>query len=278
MDQPERQTMPTAAEPTGTAPSPSDQATQLLAQLHGRPLFVFLDYDGTLAPIASKPDLAVLPRGTRHVLAKLARRWPTAVISGRALADARRLVGLQDLFYAGNHGLEIEGPAGSGIRRSLGESYRDDVTGAADLVGRALAHVPGVLVENKVYSVSVHYRLVADADVPAVAAAVEDALASYPRLTRHDGKMVFELRPALDWNKGRAVLWLREVLGGENGDAVTVYIGDDVKDEDAFEALAGVGLGVLVSETERPTAAAWRLQNPEEVREFLAGLAEAPSA
>jgi len=256
--------------------SAAAKAEQLLDQLDGRQLVVFLDYDGTLSPIAPRPELAVLPDATRRVLGKLAERWTTAIISGRALADARELVGLDNVIYAGNHGLEIEGPATSGISRNLADDYRDDVARACAQIERALGSVPGSLVENKVYSLSVHYRLVADADVARVTEAVTNALEACPRLVRHDGKKVYELRPAIDWNKGRAVTWLHEILQERGGDAYPAYVGDDVTDEDAFRALAGIGVGILVNDTERPTAATWRLDDTEEVREFLARLAEDP--
>lgn len=256
--------------------SPAEKAEELLERLDGRRLVVFLDYDGTLSPIAPRPELAVLPDATRQVLERLAERWTTAIISGRALADARELVGLDSLIYAGNHGLEIEGPAASGISRNLADDYRDDVTRACEQIETDLRDVPGTLVENKVYSLSVHYRLVGDDDVPRVAASVSRALQACPRLARHDGKKVYELRPDMDWNKGRAVRWLHEILEERGGDAYPAYLGDDVTDEDAFRALAGIGVGVLVSETERPTAATWRLRDTDEVRDFLARLAEGP--
>lgn len=259
-----------------TAQSAADKAQQLLDRLDGRQLVVFLDYDGTLSPIAPRPELAVLPDATRQVLGDLAERWTTAIISGRALADARELVGLDNIIYAGNHGLEIEGPAASGISRNLADDYRDDVSSACEHIERVLNDVPGVLVENKVFSLSVHYRLVADEDVTRVTDAVTSTLEACPRLVRHDGKKVYELRPAIDWNKGRAVTWLHEILQERGGDAYPAYVGDDVTDEDAFRALAGVGVGILVSDTERPTAATWRLRDTDEVREFLARLAEDP--
>ena len=268
--------MPAPTETEQTGRSAAEKAEQLLDRLDGRPLVVFLDYDGTLSPIAPRPELAVLPDATRQVLGQLAARWTTAIISGRGLADARKLVGLDSIIYAGNHGLEIEGPPASGISRNLADDYREDVTRACEQIEHALGDVPGTLVENKVFSLSVHYRLVADEDVPRVAAAVDEALETNPRLARHDGKKVYELRPAIDWDKGRAVTWLHEILQERGGDAYPAYVGDDVTDEDAFRALAGIGVGVLVSDTERPTAATWRLNDTDEVREFLARLAEDP--
>jgi trehalose-phosphatase len=265
----------TEVEGTGTATgSPESQAGEILQNLNGRRLVVLLDYDGTLSPIAPRPEDALLPAATRDVLDRLGARWPTAVISGRSLADARGLVGLDQLFYAGNHGLEIEGPAGSGIRRNLAEGFVPDVAAAAAELDAALADVEGSLVENKRYSLSVHYRLVAPEQVPSVESAVDATVARHPTLNKRLGKKVFELRPNLAWDKGKAVRWVLETIDEQGAGLLPVYVGDDVTDEDAFAALAGDGVGVLVSEDPRDTAATHRLVDTDEARRFLACLAE----
>lgn len=254
--------------------SPEQQADDILQSLHGRRLMVLLDYDGTLSPIAPRPEDAVLPPAMRIVLDELSGRWNTAVISGRALADVRDMVGVDGIVYAGNHGLEIEGPAGTGISRSLGEAYVQDVAEASAELQSELESVEGSLVEDKQFSLSVHYRLVASADVRRVEAAVDTAIKRHPRLRKRHGKKVFELRPDLDWDKGRAVTWLLEVVNQRETEALPIYIGDDDTDEDAFRALENAGIGVLVSEEDRPTAATHRLSDTDGVRRFLARLAE----
>lgn len=258
--------------------TPEAQAEAILHALDGRRLVILLDYDGTLSPIAPRPEEALLPPATREVLRALGKRWRTAIISGRSLADVRDLVGLEDLVYAGNHGLEIDGPAGSGIRRNLAEDFVPEVAAAAAELQSALADIEGTLVEDKRYSLSVHYRLVAPAQVAAVESAVDDAISRHPRLCKRLGKKVFELRPDLDWDKGRAVRWLLEVVDHQGAGVLPVYVGDDVTDEDAFVALAGLGEGVLVSERARETAATHRLRDPDEARRFLARLAAGADA
>jgi alpha,alpha-trehalase len=252
---------------------PESQADEILGSLDGRRLVVLLDYDGTLSPIASRPEDAVLPPATREVLSGLAECWQTAIISGRSLAGLREVIGLQGVIYVGNHGLEIEGPPGSGIRRNLGEDFLPDVAAAAAALQAALDEVDGVLVEDKQYSLSVHYRLVAPAQVGTVEAAVDAALDRHPRLQKRLGKKVFELRPRLDWDKGKAVRWLLQIIGHGRQGMLPLYIGDDVTDEDAFRELAHDGVGVLVSEEARETAATHRLHDTDEVRRFLARLA-----
>ena len=138
---------------------------------------------------------------------------------------------------------------------------------------RRTARIPGALVENKRLSIAVHYRLVAPDRVPEVERIVDQALAGKPQLRKAVGKMVFELRPSVEWGKGKAVLWLMESLGLAGPDVVPLYIGDDVTDEDAFLALAERGIGILVAELPRPTAARYSLQDVDEVGELLRRLA-----
>lgn len=253
--------------------SPESQAGKVLESLDGRRLVVLLDYDGTLSPIAPRPKEAVLPAATRQVLRDLGKRWPTAIISGRSLADVRELVRLDGLVYAGNHGLEIEGPEGSGIHRYLAEDFVSDVAEAAAELQTDLAAVNGSLVEDKRYSISVHYRLVAMEQIALVEAAVDQAIDRHPRLEKRLGKKVFELRPALDWDKGKAVRWLLETIENEDSRVLPIYLGDDVTDEDAFRELADDGIGILISENSRETSATYRLRDTDEARRFLARLA-----
>jgi len=84
-----------------------------------------------------------------------------------------------------------------------------------------------------------------------------------------DGKKVYELLPDIDWNKGKAVLWLLETLGLEGWNVLPIYIGDDRTDEDAFRALEKPGVGILVSDRAQETSANYTLRNPEEVERFL---------
>jgi trehalose 6-phosphate phosphatase len=233
---------------------------------------VFLDYDGTLSPIAPRPELATLPEATRAVLEKLAAAVPVVVLSGRGREDVAALVGLDGLIFAGSHGFDIAGPE---VRweASEGENLPEEISRAAAELAERLAGIPGVLVEDKRFAVAVHFRLVAEADLPAVERAVEEVAAAHPALRVTGGKKVFELRPRIEWDKGRALLWLLERLA-PGKDVLPLYIGDDVTDEDAFRAIAGKGIGILVAEEPRETAAAYRLRDPGEVRDFLERLAE----
>lgn len=239
----------------------------------GRRLALFLDFDGTLTPIVERPEDAVLAPATREVLQRLAARYPVAIVSGRDLEDVRARVGLQDISYAGCHGFEIAGPLASRVHGAAAAAA-PQLGAVADMVAHDTRGIPGVQLERKRFTLAVHYRRAPEARVHDVHEAVLRALARHPALRMAEGKKVYELQPDVDWDKGRAVLWLIETLGLQ--DALPVYIGDDVTDEDAFRALAGRGVGIAVQEAPRPTAAAYSLSGPDEVRALLAALAEAP--
>lgn len=245
-------------------------AVSILREAGDRGLALFLDYDGTLTPIVERPEDAVLADETRAVLRKLAQRHTVAIVSGRDLQDVRQRVGIDGLHYAGSHGFDIAGPRGSHAHEAARASAPQLAAAAAD-VERETARLAGVQVERKRFAVAVHFRRARVADAKVVEAAVERALARHPGLRKSGGKKIFELRPDVDWDKGRAVLWLIEELKLEH--ALPVYIGDDDTDEDAFRALAGRGVGIAVHDGPQVTAAQYALRDPDEVRALLAGLA-----
>lgn len=240
--------------------------------LRGRTPAIFLDYDGTLTPIVRRPEDAVLPDDAREALRRLAERWPVAIVSGRDLNDVRSMVGISRIAYAGSHGFDIETPTGGEQR---GTEFLPDLDAAEEDLRAALASIPGSRVERKRFAVAVHYRQVQDALIPEVERVVSTVGSVHPRLRKTGGKKVYELRPGIDWDKGKALRFLLEVLGLDGPDVVPIYIGDDETDEDAFAALKGRGHGVVVAsaEEDRLTAADARLTDPKEVRVFLDRLA-----
>jgi len=241
----------------------------LSQRLRGKRPALFLDYDGTLTPIVSRPELAVLTDERRAILRKVASRFPTAIISGRGRDDVERLVGLPELAYAGSHGFDIVGPGGASVGHAAADWIEPVMERVAAEVKPKLEGIEGVVIEEKRFSVAIHYRLVDEADVARVEAIVDEAIATDARLKKAHGKKVFEVRPDLDWDKGKALLLLLEALGLDGPGVVPLYIGDDVTDEDAFAVLRERGIGVLVSETPRPTEAAYWVQAPWEVYAFF---------
>jgi len=237
----------------------------LSKQIPSNNLVVFLDYDGTLSPIAPRPEDAVLSESMREALTQLAARCPTAIISGRGVDDVRSLLSVSGLYVAGSHGLEIVSP--DGTVKEVDARWREMIEDAARELEGAVRELPGAILERKGFSVAVHYRLAAPARVPRLQARVRAVAAEYPELRQAAGKMVFELRPDLDLDKGTALRWLLDTLG--RADAVPLYVGDDITDEDAFAAVKGRGVGVLVAISPRETLADYSLQAPWEVELFL---------
>ena len=233
----------------------------------GERLAVFLDYDGTLTPIVSHPEDAWLSESMRQTLRSLAGRLPVAILSGRDLDDVRGRVHVDGIVYAGSHGFDIAGPGG--LHRELGAAYLPLLDATEAELREALDEIPDAQLERKHFSVAAHHRNVSENDVSRVALAVEAVAARHRELRRIDGKKVYELLPDIDWNKGKAVLWLLETLELERGNAFPIFIGDDRTDEDAFCALEKRGIGILVSEQPQVTAASYWLKNPDEVERFL---------
>jgi trehalose 6-phosphate phosphatase len=237
---------------------------------------VFLDYDGVLTPIVARPEDAVISPGMQATVQTLSRRCPVCVISGRDRAVVQRLMGIDDLVVAGSHGFDIWSPR-------LGTLDHPEAVGSGKLISEAsehvrdrLAAVDGVLIEPKKFSVAVHYRLVAPAQHERVAAVVRAVVGEFaPSLKVTPGKDVYEVQPNLDWNKGRALLFLLTALGMDGSDVLPFYLGDDITDEDAFRALRGRGVGIIVGRSDdpevagRPTAAELALASVEEVQRFL---------
>lgn len=255
-------------------PSAIDGRDPIGEGLPGGRVAVFLDYDGTLTPIVDHPDLARLSGTVRDVLRDLASLCPVAVVSGRDRVNVERLVGLDELFYAGSHGFDISGPGGVRLEHPGARECVPALDAAHRDLQQRLEQVAGVVVERKRFSLAIHYRRVADPDVDSVERSVKEVLAGQRSLEWRPGKKVFEIRPLLEWDKGRAVLWLLQALQLDRSDLTPVYIGDDLTDEDAFRALADRGLTIIVDPPCRPTMAAYSLRDTVEVERFLRRLTE----
>ena len=263
-------------EDTEGLPESAISAAEVVAGLEGRPLAVFLDYDGTLTPIVNDPAAALLPPAMRPVLEHLAAVCPVAIVSGRDLADVQRLVNVDGLVYAGSHGFDVDAPMKLGGRRQVGDEYAAALDEAERALHEELDAVPGAFIERKRYAIAIHYRNVDPADEPRVAAAVGRVAPLFPSLRRTGGKKVFELRPDMDWDKGTLVRWLLEQLSAASHTPLApLFIGDDLTDEDAFRAIAGDGIGVRVGDPSERTAARYVLEDTDAARRFLEGLVQA---
>lgn len=259
---------------TDKLPSALEHFEEITRRLDGKKLALFLDYDGTLTPIADHPEDAQLSGQMRDLLKKLASLYRMAIISGRDIADVRKLVGLENLIYAGSHGFDIAGPNGLKMQQEQGEKCFPALDEAGQKLRLLLEKISGAQVERKRFAIAVHYRNVASDQVPQVGKIVDEVLAASSQLQRDLGKKVIELRPDIDWDKGKALMWLMKELDWAHPDVLPLYLGDDITDEDAFAVLRNRGIGILVGRHGEKTAAEFGLKNVPEVQQFLHQLIE----
>lgn len=238
-------------------------------------LCLLFDFDGTLSPFAKKPQLASLPLRARRRLAALSSdpRVRLGVISGRSLADVRQMVGLSGIFYAGNHGLEVEGPGIAFVHPEAGKA-QGQVKALANNLTRLLRPFRGVIVEEKGLTASVHYRLLDEGRVGPMLRAVEAEAGRHGGLVLRKGKKVVEIRPDLAWGKGKAA---ELIISGAGEGCLPLYVGDDETDEEAF-ASRMIHWTVRVMDEEVPTKARYFLRSVAEVHELLGMLLGRKSA
>ena len=321
----------------GLPPNALSSFEHIRTLLEGKRPVVFLDYDGTLAPIVSRPDQAFMTDTMRAAVKTVAQKFITAVVSGRSTQKVVNFVKLDELFYAGSHGLDIKGPSctldenktpGDGspaasvaaspaasvaasvaasatsasvpppVKHRVAQKFVPVLESCRDRILSSIENVLGtesnVEIEDNLLTFSVHYRNAISNNISVanqVRKIIDDVLldSEYQnQLICTAGKMVYEIRPQVQWNKGTAVLWLLETLGMRADDVVALYLGDDVTDEDAFRALSEKWKGkcasiVVQGESDvvdneekgvvgymgRPTSALWSLKDTVEVQQFL---------
>jgi len=252
-------------------------ALQALDVIAGPRPAVFFDFDGTLSEIVEKPDAARLVAGAAEALTSLAAQCPVAVLSGRDLADVRQRIGLPGIWYAGSHGFELTGPDGAHHENAEAAASIPVLERASAELADQLGHIPGVVVEHKRFGVAVHYRNAAPDRIGEVAAAVRRA-GQRTALRVTTGREVIELRPDVDWDKGKTLRWVLDYVRDDErpGPLSPIYLGDDITDEDAFDAVRDDGIAIVVrhyDDGDRATAASYALDNPTRAREFTEQLA-----
>ncbi|WP_373058408.1 trehalose-phosphatase [Zunongwangia sp. H14] len=231
-----------------------------------KPLF-FLDFDGTLAPIVEHHEDAAISEEMRELVLQLSKKYPTAVVSGRGMKDVSQRVNLPQLYYAGSHGFEISGPGNFLKENDEAQKVLPKFDEIEPLLREELKDIRGVDFERKKFTLAIHYRQVKEEMADEVHHRVATVLKSYPDLKKADGKKVIEIRPSIDWHKGKAVEFLKTQLGEKDQD-YSVYIGDDVTDEDAFKYVKH-GLGILVGDHGHETSADYALKDLDEVKQFF---------
>jgi len=246
---------------------------KIKAKTKNNNLLLLLDYDGTLSPIVSRPGLATLPAERRKLLKSLAGkdRIVLGIVSGRILKDIKNKVGIKGIYYSGNHGFEIEGPK---VCLTLKEANkaRPIIAAIKKKLKKELKMFSGIIVEDKKVTLSLHYRLVKSNEQKKLKKAFLPLISPYLkkkaiRLT--SGKKVFEIRPPINWDKGKAVkLLLKHIQMKNKKRFLPIYAGDDTTDEDAFAALRSRGITIVVGP--KTSKAQYRLKNVEQLYRFLA--------
>ncbi|HZD42331.1 MAG TPA: trehalose-phosphatase [Terriglobales bacterium] len=234
-------------------------------------IFLFLDFDGTLTELAPRPENVHLSSRRRQYLQGLAAvpGLSTAIISGRPIEDLKQLIGLDGLFYIGNHGLEWLAPDGAENRCAIDPPVTDALESLRDQFRDFRVRAKGIFLEDKGTALALHYRMASE---DTALTAKNDFLRAVVRHQQQGvaleilaGKEVVEAKPAAV-NKGDAVAFFHRHFGAP---ALPIYCGDDYTDEGAFHRLDKKGITILVAEAPRRTAASFYLRNPNEVYEFL---------
>jgi trehalose-phosphatase len=246
-----------------------DAIAELARRRAERHLLLLFDFDGTLCPFQPDPDAVYPEERIVRLLGSLASKANSTVgiISGRRLPDLRKRITVPgEVYIAGFHGLEIQSPY---------ETFMHPEAAAATVTMReivermqaSLPSFPGVFIEDKVFSIALHFREATPA--VRVMEAARDGVAD-GRLRLLPGACVVELLPGAAWHKGSALQWIRERIERLHGPTFTVYVGDDVTDEDAFKAVGPEGM--TISASERATGAQFSVNGPEGVERLLHSL------
>lgn len=266
-------------------PNANESFDNIVEMAKGKQVAVFLDYDGTLTPIVRNPDRAFMSEEMRTAVRDVAKVFPTAIISGRGREKVQGFVKLEELYYAGSHGLDIVGPSCRGTGHPVearditgyqpAAEFAPEINAVHDELVMAIKSIQGSRVEHNKFCLSVHFRNCQEDVLEELKTIVETVVAEHKLLDITRGRKVFEVRPKVEWDKGRAVQYLLGALGLEGNDVLPVYLGDDRTDEDAFRVMRNepTGLGILVSTKPKATQATYHLQDPAEVLTFLVNLA-----
>lgn len=244
---------------------------EIVSRLRGaKGLFLALDFDGVLSPIAARPDLANLPLTTRELLEQFIA-CPfvrTGIISGRALLDVKARVGLSGVVFAGNHGAEID-LNGLATSRGIAQDCREQLSYTWNQLNELFSGLSGILLEDKGLGVGIHYREIDPSEVANFHQRFVDWAQSVPAsLEIMHGKKMYEIRPKGSWNKGDALSYIWDTVAHE---FLPMFMGDDLTDEDGFRALQGKGITIYVGE-EKQSYAQYNLPSQQDVVVFLGRL------
>ena len=254
---------------TSKTPNALENFEKIKSMVQGKKIAVFLDYDGTLTPIVSHPDLATLDKSMLNTLQNLSEKCVVAIISGRDRENVKQFVGLENIFYAGSHGFDISGPNDERFEIDEGKERLPELEAIEHKLREEIPNIERAWVERKKFAIAVHFRESPPEKEIEIEEIVKKIHSHYPKLRVTKGKKIFEIQPNIPWNKGKALNWLRKLLDLDKENVVPIYIGDDVTDEDAFRAIIDDGLGIVVQKDPKTTYAKFSLKDCNEVQKFL---------
>jgi len=234
-------------------------------------ILLLLDYDGTLSSIAPRPDKAFLDRKIKKTLILLSKKNDVliGIVSGRALTKVKKLVGIKNIYYVGNHGFEIKGPTIKYIHPAC-RRFKPVIKKLKKLLNKTLSNIKGVIVEDKKLTITVHYRLVKHKELKRLKEIFKRTCTPFVsdrKIKLSYGKKSWEIRPPVKWDKGEAVKKILHKFSKK--DILPIYLGDDVTDEDAFRVLRVKGLSVFIGNPFKKSNAKYYLKSVSEVRLFL---------
>jgi len=249
-------------------------ARMVQSRRQGRELLLLLDYDGTLVEIAPRPELATPTPGLLLLLARLINRldYAVVVVSGRPLQNLLKLLPVPGLNYLGSHGGEGL-IAGRPLHLISGEPTLSEISGWKNQLAGLLEHFTGWWIEDKPQGFVLHYRQVSPGQEDQLLKVIESWKARVVESGAYQvlaGKKVMEVLP-YGISKGEAIQQI--LLSSDFIGYFPLYLGDDTTDESVFAVIQEQGLSFKVGNQEQPTKATHFLENPAQVREFLALLA-----
>ncbi|HOP86077.1 MAG TPA: trehalose-phosphatase [Syntrophorhabdaceae bacterium] len=240
-----------------------------LGWIKEKKLFLFFDFDGTLVPIQDNPSSCMLEGKIKSYIKRIVSNSlaDVAIISGRSVEDIKKRVNIKGIYYSGNHGLEIRGPGLNFIHPEIMPAIKL-IKNAKKVISKYVEQIPGVFVEDKHLSFTLHFRL-ADKEGKRLAKSIFKQILSKEFHNMPfkvlKGKEVLELTPLIDWDKGKAVLFIIKEIGQEY---IPLYIGDDLTDETAFSAIKGQGITIRIGRSKN-TDARYYLRTQHEIYNFF---------
>jgi len=251
-------------------PHALEEKGKIYQVLKDRPPLLFLDFDGTLAPIVEDRNEASIDPQIRHTLEKMIPHFRMiAVVSGRDLLDVKNRVNLDHLYYLGSHGFEMCGPGEFSEQQPEAVNMLPQLEEAEKEAREQLKAYEGADVERKRFAIALHYRQASEEGEKAVKETVRKIANNSSDLKRSSGKKVAEIRPDIEWDKGKAISWLMNEVGIKKSEFTPIYIGDDITDEDAYREIRDSGIGIQVGQHGEPTSAQYFLRDVQEVRQLL---------